>query len=48
VKIGFYLQINIPTCTFMKSRPDLFHAEGETKERTDRHDEANVRFLQFC
>ena len=31
----------------MKIRPvgtELFHAEG----RTDRHDEANGRFLQFC
>jgi len=32
---------------FMKIRPvgdKLFHAEG----RTDRHDEANNRFSQFC
>jgi len=32
----------------MKIRPvgaELFHAPGE---RTDRHDEANSPFLQFC
>ena len=32
---------------FMKTRPvgyELFHEDG----RTDRHDEANSRFSQFC
>jgi hypothetical protein len=32
---------------FMKIRPveaQLFHADG----RTDRHDEANTRYSQFC
>jgi len=31
----------------MKSNPvgvELFHAQGQT----DRHDEANIRFSQFC
>jgi len=26
---------------------ELFHAEGRMDGRTDRHDEANSRFLQF-
>ena len=36
---------NIQITNFMKIRPvgaELFHAE------TDKHDEANSRFLQFC
>jgi len=33
--------------TFTKSR-HLFHAEGQTNGRTDRHEEPNVRFSQFC
>ena len=27
---------------------DLFYAEGETDERTDRRDETNTRFSKFC
>jgi len=27
---------------------ELFHADRRTNEWTDRHDEANGRFLQFC
>jgi len=26
----------------------LFHADGRTDRRTDRHDKANRRFSQFC
>jgi hypothetical protein len=26
----------------------LFHADEQTDRRTDRYDEANIRFLQFC
>jgi len=26
----------------------LLHAEGHSDRRTDRHDEANSRFTQFC
>ena len=36
---------------FIKIRPvgfDLFHADWWTVRRTDRHDEANSNFLQFC
>ena len=32
----------------MKSCPDLFHAEGETNGRTDRHDEAMFAFCNFA
>ena len=36
----------------MKIRPmgaELFHADGRTdRQQTDRHDEANSRFTQFC
>jgi len=35
----------------MKIRPvgaELFHADGQKDEQTDRHDEANRRFSQFC
>jgi hypothetical protein len=38
---------NIQITDFMKIRPvgaELFHAGGET----DRHDEADSRFSQFC
>jgi hypothetical protein len=27
---------------------EVFHADGRTGRRTDRHDEANSRFSQFC
>ena len=27
---------------------ELFHAYGQTERQTDRHDEANSRFSQFC
>jgi len=35
----------------MKIRPvgvDLFHANGQTDRKTDRHNEANSRFLENC
>jgi len=35
----------------MKIRPvsaELFHWDRQTDGRTDRHDEANSRFSQFC
>ena len=35
----------------MKIRPvgaELFHADGQTDEQADRHDEANIHFTQFC
>jgi hypothetical protein len=36
---------------FRKIHPagnELFHAGGRTDRQTDRHDEANSRFSQFC
>ena len=45
-KLCFYRQFN-QIYNFMKIRPveaELFHAD----RRTDRHDEANSRFSQFC
>ena len=27
---------------------ELFHEDGQTEGKTDRHDEANSRFSQFC
>jgi hypothetical protein len=42
---------NTQISTFMKIRPvgaELFHADRRTDGRTDRHDEANSRFPQFC
>jgi fucose 4-O-acetylase-like acetyltransferase len=42
---------NSQTSNFMKIHPvgvDLFPAERRTDRRTDRHDEANSRFSQFC
>ena len=27
---------------------ELFHTKGQTDIRTDRHDETNNRFSQFC
>jgi len=27
---------------------ELFHADGRTDGQTDKHDEANSHFLQFC
>jgi hypothetical protein len=49
IKLEFSRQIlkNPQTSNFMKTRPvgaGLFHADG----RTDRHDEANIIFSQFC
>jgi hypothetical protein len=38
---------NSPNIKLMKIRPvgaELFHADGQT----DRHDEANIHFSQFC
>jgi hypothetical protein len=35
----------------MKYRPvgsELFHADGQKQKRTDRHNEANSRFWQYC
>jgi len=35
----------------MKIHPvgaELYHADGWTDRETDKHDEANSRFLQFC
>ena len=32
----------------LPAEAELFHAGGRTSGRTDRHDEANSRFLQFC
>jgi len=35
----------------MKIRPagaELFHADGRADRRTDKHDEADSRFSQFC
>jgi hypothetical protein len=42
---------NIETSNFMKIRPvkaELFHEDGQTERQTDRHDEANNSFSQFC
>jgi hypothetical protein len=36
---------------FTKTRPawaEMFHTDGWTDGQTDRHDEANIRFSQFC
>ena len=36
---------------FMKIRPvgaELFHADRQTDRQTERHDETNSRFPQFC
>ena len=32
----------------MTIRPDMLHAEGQTNGRTERHDEADIPFSQFC
>jgi hypothetical protein len=49
------LSKNIQILNVMKMNPvgaGLFHADGRTQRekdgRTDRHDEANSRFSQFC
>jgi hypothetical protein len=42
---------NTQISKLMKIRPvgsELFHADGQTDGMTDRHDEANSRFTQFC
>jgi hypothetical protein len=42
---------NTQMLNFMKIRPvgsDLLHVDGRTDRQTDRHDEANSRFSQFC
>jgi hypothetical protein len=50
MKLEFFGQIfskNIKISNFMKIRPmtaEFLHAEWQT----DRHDEANIRFLEFC
>jgi len=41
---------NTQISKFLKPRTlgaELFHADGQTDGKTDRHDEANSRFLQF-
>jgi hypothetical protein len=41
---------NIQMANFMKIRPvgaELFYVDGQTDERTDRHDEAKSPFSQF-
>jgi len=41
---------NTQISNFIKIRPvgaELFHADGRLDGQTDRHDEANSRFLQF-
>jgi hypothetical protein len=41
---------NTQISNFMEIRQvgaELFHAEGETAARTEKHDEANSRFSQF-
>ena len=41
---------NAQISNFLKIRPvgaELFHADGQTDGKTDRHDEINSRFLQF-
>jgi hypothetical protein len=49
MKLEFSRQIfeNYSNIKFHENPPmgaELFHADG----RTDRHDEANIRFSQFC
>jgi hypothetical protein len=42
---------NTQISIFLKNRPveaKLFPAERRTDRRTDRHDEAKGRFLEFC
>jgi hypothetical protein len=42
---------NTQISNFMGIRPVggvVFYADGETDGRTDRHDEADSRFSQFC
>jgi len=42
---------NTEISNFIKIHPvkaDMFHAGGRADGRTDRQDEANNRFLQFC
>ena len=42
---------NLQIPNFTKIHPvgtELFHAEEQKDRRTDRHDEANSRFSQFC
>jgi hypothetical protein len=51
--LEFYLQAleNTEISSFMKIRPvdaDVFHAGGRADGRTDRQDETNSLFLQFC
>jgi len=33
---------------YVPMEAELFHADGRTKRKTDRHDETNNRFSQFC
>ena len=42
---------NTQTSTFTKTRRGVaksFRADGRTDRQTDRHDEADCRFSQFC
>ena len=42
---------NIQISKLMKKCPvgaEMFHADGRTNGETDRHDEANSSFTQFC
>jgi hypothetical protein len=32
----------------LPAEAELFHAEERTDRRRDRHDEADISFLQFC
>jgi hypothetical protein len=53
MKSGFFdlFSKNTKISRLMKLRPvgcDLFHADGRAGGRTDRHDEANSSFSQFC
>jgi len=47
MKLYFSLQIS-NFMTIHSLGAEVFHADGQTDRRTDRHDEANVRFSQFC
>ena len=42
---------NTRISNFMKIRPmgaELFHADGQTNRRTDKHDEDDSCFSEFC
>jgi hypothetical protein len=51
MKLELSRQILEKYSNFKTIRPvgaELFHADGRTDGRTDKHDEANSRFSQFC